>query len=170
MERKYHTRALMISSMLAALVFVVTYLVQIKYGLFGIVLPGNPFINLGDSVIYCMSLFVGPPWAAGAAAIGSALADVALAAPAYAIPTFIIKGIMGLVCALLMKNAKLPRFILVSVLGGAIMFFGYGVYEWIFYGWGNAIASAPLNLIQWAVGVVGAIVLYYPVKRIRSMI
>ncbi len=167
---KNHTKTLMISSMLAAMIFVITYLVKIYYSFFGITLQGNPYINLGDSVIYCTGMLIGAPWAAGAAAIGSAFADLALGSPAYIIPTFFIKGTMGLVCALLAKNAKLPRFILVSTLGGAIMVSGYGIFEWLSYGWGNATISAPFNLIQWAAGVIGAIVLYYPVKRIKGII
>jgi hypothetical protein len=51
------------------------------------------------------------------------------------------------------------------------MVVGYAGYEVIFMGgWGYVTATVIANLIQWAGGVAGALALYYPVKRIRSVI
>ena len=75
---------------------------------------------------------------------------------------------MGFVCAMMVKKGSLPRFAISCVLGGAIMVVGYGVYEWFVFGWSYAITAVPFNLIQWAGGVIGAIALYYPVKRIKG--
>lgn len=168
MIQKNHTKTLIVSSMIAALIFVITYFVKIYLSTFGIGMVGNPYINLGDSMIYSAGLLIGAPWAAAAAAIGSALADLVVGAPTYILGTFIVKGLMGFTCAVIMKNAKLPRFIFACVIGGAIMVAGYGLYEWIVFDWAYAIGAVPFNLIQWVAGVVGAVALYYPIKRIKG--
>jgi hypothetical protein len=74
------------------------------------------------------------------------------------------------VCALLMKKAELPKFILACILGGAIMTVGYGVFEWVLFGWTYAAGTLPFNLLQWAAGVAVAAALYYPVKRTKGLL
>lgn len=160
---KNHTITLVKSSMIAALIFIVTFLVAVP-------VPGtSAYVNMGDSVIYCAGLLLNIPWAAAAAGIGSALADWAIGFPVYIPATIIIKALMGLVCAAMMRNAKFPRFVLASIIGGSIMFVGYFIYEVLFMGgWGYAVQTLVGNLIQWAGGVAGAIALYHPVKRIKG--
>lgn len=159
MARKSRTKTLVITSMLAALVFVFTYLVKIPINASG------AYMNIGDCIIYCSGLLVGGPWAAAAAGLGSALSDLLLGFPVYAPATLIIKGLMGLVCAVLMKKGGFGRFALACVLGGAIMVAGYALFEWICFGWTYAAGTIAFNLIQWAAGVAGAVALYYPVRR-----
>jgi uncharacterized membrane protein len=125
-------------------------------------------MHLGDSIIYCAGLLISAPWAAGTAAVGSLFADLILGAAEYIPATIIIKGLMGFLCAVLMKNANFPRFVITCALAGAIMVVGYGIYEIILGGLGRALGGLVQNLIQWAAGVAGAAVLYYPVKRIRG--
>lgn len=159
------TRTLIISSMLTALVFVVTFLLPIP------VSSKGAYINLGDSIIYCAGMLVGAPWAAAASGIGSALSDWALGYTFYAPASLIIKGLMGFVCATLIKKGGYKRFLVSSIIGGAIMVAGYGLFEVLFMGgWGYAATTVISNLIQWAAGVIGATVLYYPVKRVRGLI
>ena len=162
--KKTHTKTLVISGMLTAILFIVT---RIAYPI-----PGtSAYVNMGDSVIYCTGLLIGAPWAVAVSAIGSALADWAIGYPIYIPATILIKGLMGLVCAVLMRNDKLPRFVFTSILSGAIMAIGYFVYEVLFIGgWGYASVTITGNLIQWAAGVIGAAALYYPVKRIKGAI
>ena len=159
------TKTLITTSMLAALIFVITFLIAIPVPM------TSAYVNIGDSVIYCAGMLVGAPWAAMAAGIGSMLADWAVGVPIYMPATLIIKALMGYVCAKIMKKGGLPKFVLACVVGGAIMVVGYGAYEAIFMGgWGYVTATVIANTIQWAGGVAGAIALYYPVKRIRSLI
>ena len=99
MARKNYTKTLVITSMLAALVFVFTYLIKIPVNASG------AYMNIGDCVIYCSGLLVGAPWAAAAAGIGSALSDLLLGFPVYAPATLVIKAAMGLLCAVLTKKA-----------------------------------------------------------------
>ena len=166
MTHNNRTMALVVSSIIAALIFVFTYLIRIPIP---VLQQGGAYVNIGDCVIYCAGMLVGAPWAAAAAGIGSALADLAAAVPIYMPATLIIKGLMGFLCATLMKDAKLLRFVLVSVLGGAVMVAGYGVYELFVFGWPYAVTSLPFNAVQWIAGVVGALALYYPVKRIKGV-
>jgi uncharacterized membrane protein len=172
------------TSMLAALVFVITFLVAIP-------IPStSAYVNMGDSIIYCTGMLLGAPWAALAAGIGSALADWAIGFPVYIPATLIIKGLMGFVCGMIMKrassghdgatrelvkatffskNSGFIRFVLASILAGAIMVIGYGLYELVFMGgWGYASATIIPNLIQWIGGVAGGIALYFPIKRIGA--
>ena len=163
METRNHTKKLIITSMLAALIFVITFLAAVP------VPSTSAYINFGDSVIYSSGMLVGAPWAAAAAGIGRAIADWAFGVPIYIPATVIIKALMGFVCAKLMKRGDFPRFLMACIIGGAIMVVGYGLYEAVFMGgWGYVTATLIGNLIQWAGGVAGAAVLYYPVKRIRS--
>ena len=158
------TKTLITTSMLAALIFVITFLIAIPVPM------TSAYVNIGDSVIYCAGMLVGAPWAAVAAGIGSMLADWAVGVPIYMPATLIIKALMGFVCAKIMRKGELPRFVLACVVGGAIMVVGYGAYEAVFMGgWGYVTATVIANTIQWAGGVAGAIALYYPVKRIRSL-
>jgi len=161
LDTKNHTRSLVITSMLAALIFVITFLVAIP------VPSTSAYVNIGDSVIYCAGMLVGAPWAAAAAGIGSMLADWAFGVPIYMPATLIIKALMGFTCAKIMKKGKFPLFVLACVIGGAIMVVGYGLYEVAFMGgWGYVTVTLVANLIQWAGGVAGAVALYYPVRRI----
>jgi hypothetical protein len=78
---------------------------------------------------------------------------------------------MGFLCAILMKNPKFPKYLLICVMGGAIMVAGYGAFEMVFMGgWGYVSTTIIPNLIQWGVGVAGAVALYYPVKRVKGVI
>ena len=62
------------------------------------------YINLGDGVILIASYFIGPA-AFFPGAIGSALSDLIAGYPMYIAPTFLIKGLMGLVAALIMTKS-----------------------------------------------------------------
>ena len=163
MTQKNHVKSLATASIMAALIFVFTFLIRFPVNASG------AYLNIGDSIIYCAGLLVSAPWAAAAAGIGSMLADILLGGGIYIPATLVIKALMGLVCALLIKNAKLPRFVWACVLGGAIMTVGYGLFEWMFFGWAYAVGTLPFNLVQWAAGVAVATALYYPVMRVRGL-
>lgn len=168
-NNKTNTKNLVISSMLTALIFVITYFVQFSVPIPLVKLNGA-YINLGDCVIYCASMLVSAPWAAAASGIGSVFSDFILS-PIYVPGTIIVKGLMGFVCSAIMrKSSKFSMFVLACITGGAIMVAGYGLYEWLCFGWAYAITTIPFNLIQWAGGVIGAVALYYPVKRIKAVI
>ena len=165
MSRSNHTKSLVTASIMAALIFVFTFFIYFPVTSMG------AYMNFGDCVIYSAAMLVGAPWAAAAAALGSALADLAHGYVAYIPATVIIKGLMGFLCAKLMKNASFSKYLVVCLMGGAIMVVGYGAFELMFIGgWGYVSTTIVPNLIQWGVGIAGAAALYYPVKRVKGVI
>ena len=128
-------------------------------------------INLGDAVILIASYFIGPA-AFFPAAIGSALGDLIAGYPYYIAPTFVIKGAMAIVTALMLrtKSAKGGKpggvflRILAFVIAEVIMIGGYFVFEMFMYGKEAALGSVVFNLIQAAVSVATAGVLTHTMK------
>ena len=114
-------RKLVLSAMFAALCCVATMIVQIP------TVAG--YTNLGECMCLLAGLVLGPWYGFFAAGIGSGLADL-LAGYAHYVPgTFIIKGLVALVAALLLrpllkKGEKIPfwRLALIIYLCGFVLF------------------------------------------------
>ena len=127
------------------------------------------YMNLGDAVILMASYFIGPA-AFFPAAIGSALGDLIAGYPVYIAPTFVIKGLMGLVAALIMSKShekKALGFVLrliACVSAELIMVGGYFLFEMFMYGREAALGSVAFNFIQAGVGILIAIPLTYAVR------
>lgn len=154
-------KKLVFSAILIALVFVVTYIVRIP------VLASGAYINPGDSMVYLSAFVPGGIYGALAAGLGSALADLLAGAAVYALPTFVIKLAMSLLCFIILKKSDNPvRFLLASVAGGAVMVVGYWLTELLLFDWAYSLATLPGNLIQWAGGVVIAFLLFLIVRRL----
>ena len=124
-------------------------------------------INLGDLVIL-VSAYVLGPFALLPAAIGSTLADLLAGYPQYAVATFIIKGVMGLVAGFLLKRNKegktsLGRKLYASFVTELIMIAGYFAFESLpfMYGITAALGSVIPNGIQASAAIVGAVPLMY---------
>jgi uncharacterized membrane protein len=172
------------TALMAAIVFVVTYLIRIP-----LPFASGGYLNIGDTPIYLAAYLLGGPAGAIAGGLGSALSDITAGYVFYAVPTAVIKGTMGFVCGVLMngggpdrgrgggipgagpadggpvKRGGLKRFILASVLGGAIMVGGYALFEAFFFNVNQALAAIPFNCIQWAGGVLAATALF-PAARV----
>ena len=143
----------------AALIFVATYLLKI-------ILPIG-YIHLGDGMILAGATLLGPTvWIS--AAIGSALADIMLGFSAYALPTFLIKGLVGFLAGVLLK--RFPHFrgaMIVFVIVELIMVAGYFVTEGFMYGLAGAFPQLLPNLLQGASGVLIGSMLYPAVTTLR---
>ncbi|MGI6113197.1 MAG: ECF transporter S component [Mahellales bacterium] len=153
------TKLMIISALMIALVTVFTILIRIP-------IPGTQgYIHIGDVMIYSSSILLGNPAAFLVGGIGSAIADL-LYFPHYALPTFIVKGIMGLITAWILYRAKvipsLGRIIIAMVAGGAWMCIGYFIYETIVYGLAYGLAGIGFNILQ----AFGGAVLTLPFIRI----
>jgi len=142
-ERK-SLRLLTLSALFAALIFVFTAFVRVPSPL--------GYMHLGDGFIFLAAEALGP-LAAVPAALGSALADFMAGYPVYIPVTALIKALMALLAVWAHRLPLLLR-TLVLVLAELLMVAGYCVFEFILYGWGNAIAAVPFNLLQGALGVV----------------
>ena len=68
---------------------------------------GNGYIHCGDAVIYLSAAVLPLPYAVGASAIGGMMADLLSGYPMYALPTFLIKGLLALTFSLIGGGRKL---------------------------------------------------------------
>ena len=160
-DTRNRTRKIALSGILTALVFVVTYLIKIP-------IPATEgYVNPGDAVIL-ISAFILGPYAAIPAAIGSALSDLLAGYAVYILPTFIIKGAMGLVAGLVLKHSagegvSFGRRLVAFTAAELIMVGGYFAFESMpfMYGVAAALVSVPFNLIQGLAGMVMAFPLSY---------
>ena len=161
-KRKNSLRLIAVCGIMAAFVFLGT---QIR-------IPTSiGYMNLGDAVILAASYVIGPA-AFFPAAVGSALSDLIAGYPLYIAPTFIIKGLMGLVAGLIMKhpqhNPKLFMRIAAGIVAELIMVSGYFAFEFFVYGSAPALASVPFNLIQAGAALLIAVPCSYLLKNIRA--
>ena len=161
---KSNLRVIALCGIFAALVFIGTELkIPTAIG----------YMNLGDGVILVASYFIGPA-AFFPAAIGSALGDLIAGYPVYIAPTFVIKGLMGLVAALIMSKSHGKKFIgfllrlVASVFAELIMVGGYFVFEMFMYGQEAALGSVAFNFIQAGVAVIIALPLTYAIRVKRQ--
>jgi len=134
---------------------------------------GIGYVNLGDGFILVASFLLGPA-AFFPAAIGSGLADLLAGYPIYIPATFVIKGLMGLVAGLLMKNEiiPLPRKIIAFTAAEVIMVAGYFAYESLPFMYGPAAAAGSVipNLGQAAVGILIGVLLTQILAKQRNSI
>ena len=157
------TKKLVLGAMLAALVFIATYVVQIPS-------PMNGYVNLGDCFVLICGWLLGPWYGALAAGIGSAMTDL-LAGYAYYVPgTLVIKAVVALVAGIVYRNMRksFAGLVLGAVLGESFMVLGYLGYAWLLLGNGiAAISTIPGNMLQAAFGIVAALLLMKVVAKMK---
>ena len=145
-----------ISAMLTALVCVATMLIQIQTPLFG-------FLNLGDGFVLIAAWILGPAYGFAAAGIGSALADLFTGYAHWVPGTFLIKGLMAVAAALILRafankseKFKTAGFITGGITAEVIMVAGYYLYAAVFLGKGFLVAldSVPSNIVQGVLGII----------------
>ena len=122
------TGYLTITALFAALICLTTaYIFHIPFG------ANGGYIHIGDALIYLAAALLPTPYAAIAAAIGGAMADL-LCAPIWAIPTFIIKMLIALPFTCKGNKIVCVRNITALFAAGLISCIGYAVAEMIIYG------------------------------------
>lgn len=89
-------RKLVLSALMAALVYVATSIIQIPS-------PVNGYVNLGDCFVLLSGWLLGPWYGAAAAGIGSMLVDLLSGYGHYVPGTLIIKGLDALAAALIFR-------------------------------------------------------------------
>ena len=144
------TQKIVLSSLLAALVCVATMLIKVPSPLKG-------YVNLGDCVVLLSGWILSPVYAFLTAGIGSALADIFAGYIVYAPATFIIKGLMALICALAVKFIKkkpLAVQITSGVIAEVVMVSGYYIFEGFMYGFVASAVNIPANAVQGVFGIV----------------
>lgn len=159
------------SGVFAALTCVATMLIQIPS-------PIGGYINLGDCFILVSAWVLGPVCGFAVGGIGSAMADL-LTGYVYYIPgTFLIKGCVAVLAAIILrafvkKNEKLrfSGYIVSSITAESIMVAGYYLYAAFALGKGLVIAldSVAGNLIQGVLGAVLGVVLIQVICRTHAL-
>lgn len=151
--RNLSTRELTTMALLAALVTVLTMALT-----FPIPATGG-YLNFGDSVIFLAAIIFGWRYGMVAGGLGAAIADL-IVAPAFALPTLIVKGIMGLLVGKIADNKNdnvfNSRNILALVVGALWMATGYYLAEVVmFSSFTTPLVEVVPNIAQ---GIAGAIV------------
>jgi uncharacterized membrane protein len=133
------------------------------------------FINFGDSIIFVASALFGPIGGMLVGGVGSSMADLLLGYPHWALFTFIIKGMEGLVCGFLIHyfvkeeraQRKFSTQLIAFCVGGLVMIGGYFLAGGVMYGFVPALTELWANTIQAGVSVVIALVLVKVLSRIN---
>lgn len=137
------------------------------------------YINFGDIMIFITAVFLGRTAGFLAGGIGSAMADLILGYSVYAPATFIIKGLEGLICSLILRRGEnrkinIPSLIIAMVIAAAWMVFGYFMYEYkigslLFanedFGITTALLNLPGNIIQGVVSAAAALPFILAIKK-----
>ena len=166
-EMEFHmtkVKKLTLAGMFAAMIALLTYFPHIPTATGG-------YIHLGDSLIYTAAILYGGIFGGITAGIGSALADL-MVAPIYAIPTLIIKGIMGYTVGKMSNNRDYisGRNIAAMLVGGLIMMVGYGAYDVFMAATGESwsailLYSMAMNFIQYVFGILLGILILLALKK-----
>ena len=154
MKKHISTKDITKIAIMAALVFISTFLIKIP--------SLNGYTHIGDSMVIISALILGKKKGALAAGLGAALCDLLSGYMQYIIPTFLIKAIMVLIIATIAENLiNKTKFawILGAIIGCSFQVVGYCLVETILYGFAGALASVPANIIQSIVGIALAVVL-----------
>jgi uncharacterized membrane protein len=140
------------TALFAALVCVSTFIIKVPLPVTG------GYAHIGDGAIFLAVILIGKKNGAWAGAIGAALADIIGAYSFYALPTFIIKGVMALIMGAMIE--KLPSSIKHKWVAGALTGSVWQVLAYYVVGSlmvGNfltTISEIPGNTAQSAVGII----------------
>ena len=135
-----------------------TALICIATRVFQIPIPLG-YAHLGNCVILLFAVYFDPVTGGLSAALGSALADL-LSFPVWALPTLLIKGVMGAVCAVIAKKRgeqgriRSVRALLACLAAIGIMVSGYFLAGSFLYGsFAAGAAQIPGLALEGVVGI-----------------
>ena len=147
-----NVKKLALGGMLSAVILVMTIGMHLPVPATG------GYVHLGDGFIFLTAAVLGP-YAALAAGIGSALADLLGGYFIYIPATFIIKAAMGLIAGKFAAQSSGIKRIIVFAIAEAVMVVGYFAFEWLLYGGAAALGAVLPNLVQGAFGVILGLIL-----------
>ena len=153
--QKSSTQKLVYGALAAALIMVATAFVKIP------ALHG--YVHAGDGFVFLSAAALGP-FGALAAAIGSMLADLFSGYAIYMLPTFLIKGAMGLMAARAGKGKLLLRVILFALAEG-LMVLGYFICDWLLFGFAAALGGIIFNALQGIFGLCLGLLLTFKIEK-----
>ena len=144
------TRDLVTTALMAALVFVATFLIRIPNPMTG------GYHHMGDCMIFMAVVLLGRKNGAAAAGIGGALSDFLAGAPIWILPTLVIKYIMAFIMGTIVKIKPESKKLQITgaVIGGIFQVAAYTLVNMLFVDPKAAILTIPNELLQTAVGIV----------------
>lgn len=159
------TKRLVTAALLAALTCVATMVIKVPS-------PLNGYLNLGDCIVLLAGWMLSPALGFLSAGLGSALADVISGYVTYAMPTFIIKGLMALIAFYGFKllNKRLGDVLsrIISGISAEItMILGYYLFEGFLYGFIPSAVNIPANAVQGVAGLVLGVLLIKLFQRAK---
>ncbi|MEA4888235.1 MAG: ECF transporter S component [Clostridiaceae bacterium] len=160
---KLNIRSVTYGGIMAAVILLATFILKFP-------IPGGyGYINFGDGAIFAAAAILGP-FAAISAALGSTLADLMAGFPHYMIPTFLIKGVMGLLAGYVLKSKPAMTWVgqLILFTGcEVIMVGGYFLTEILFYGLAAAVGTLFFNTLQGLAGIATGLAIVPLAKKIK---
>lgn len=164
---QHSIRKYVMAAVAAALVCAATMVVKIPSPLSG-------YLHLGDGLVLLCGWLLSPVYAFFAAGLGSALADLFSGYALYALPTFLIKGVMAIVAYYIaaLLRGRLGRLLSCVIAGGVaelLMIAGYLVFEGFMYGFVPSLVNIPANAVQGVAGLILGVVFLRVFERYRIM-
>lgn len=160
---KRSVQRLALGGIMTALVFVMTYFPKIPVPATG------GYVHLGDGVIFLSAAVLGG-LAIPVAAIGSMLSDLVGGYVIYALPTFLIKGLMALIAWKMLRHRKPLSAAGVYALAECAMAAGYFLTESILMNVAAAWGALLPNLMQGAAGVLFGLMLLSLAPRLEKVL
>ena len=161
--RNISVKKLTLAGVMAALVFVMTYVPKVPVPVTG------GYVHLGDGAIFLSVLLLGP-LGIPAAAVGSGLADILGGYLVYALPTMLIKAAVAFITFKGWKEGSWLRAIVAFILAEAAMVAGYFAFESVMYGAAAAWAAVSANCIQGVAGVVLGLTCHGLYPRMKKIV
>lgn len=159
---------LILTSMLIALVFVATLLLNIKLP----ITANGGLVHLGTAMLFIVSILFGPKKGAAAGAVGMGLFDLVSGWTLWAPFTFLIRGLQGYIVGKVAwsrgHNGNSFGFnLLGTIISTPFMIAGYYLCEAIlFRSWIIPLASIPGDIVQIVIGIAVAIPACVVLKKI----
>ncbi|UCC87595.1 MAG: ECF transporter S component [Anaerolineales bacterium] len=153
-------RTIALIAILSAVTIVFTLVVRIPFA------PTRGYFTLADVGVYFAGFAFGPLVGFVVGGLGTGLADILGGYAHFAIWSFLIHGVQGLVAGLLGYRRGLWGLVAGWLAGAAIMVGGYFGVEYLLYGPGPAIGEATtVNLPQVVIGGLVGLLLFLAVRR-----
>ena len=147
-------------SVLTALAAGLTIYPQIPTGTGG-------FVHFGDSIIYITSIFFGGVAGMLVGGIGHSIADILSGHAEFALPTLIIKSIMGIAVGFISNgNHRGIRLYTAFLSGGLIITFGYFFAEIPMFGLEPAKIVFISSPVQWVMSIAATFLMLPIIKKI----
>ena len=159
---------LILTSMLIALVFVATLLLNIKLP----ITANGGLVHLGTAMLFIAAFLFGPKKAAIAGAVGMGLFDLVSGWTLWAPFTIVARGLQGyIVGKIAWSNGRNGNSVAFNLLGAIVsvpvMLAVYYLCEGILYNnWIAPVASIPGNIVQNVVGILVAIPVCIALKKV----